>query len=106
ILISVDTLRADHLGTYGYAKPTSPNLDAFAREAQVFENALAQGSDTVNSCSSLLTGFFPHETKSTEVHALPLEVETLPEMLASHGYATVAVVSNYVLRSSQGFSQG
>ncbi len=106
ILISVDTLRADHLGIYGYSRPTSPNLDAFARDALVFENAIAHGSETVSTCSSLLTGFLPHETKAIEFHALPLELETLAEMLQQNGYMTVAVVSNYVLRSKQGFSQG
>ena len=106
ILISVDTLRADHLGSYGYSRPTSPNLDAFARDALVFENAIAHGSETLSTCSSLLTGFLPHETKVNEFHALPLELETLPEILQQNGYMTVAVVSNYVLRSKQGFSQG
>lgn len=106
ILISVDTLRADHLGTYGYFRPTSPNVDAFARDGLVFENAIAHASETTSSCGSLLTGFLPHETRAAELHALPLEVETLPEMLAREGYGTVAVVSNYVLRGNQGFSQG
>ena len=106
IMISVDTLRADHLGTYGYPAPTSPNLDAFADEALVFEHGVAHGAETISTVSSILTGFLPHETHAAELYALPLEVETLPEMLGQHGYDTVAVVSNYVLRSNQGFGQG
>lgn len=106
ILISVDTLRADHLGSYGYSRPTSPNLDAFASNALVFENAIAQGAETVSTCTSLLTGFLPHETRAVRYHSMPHELETLPEMLQKSGYTTLAVVSNFVLRSKQGFSQG
>jgi arylsulfatase len=106
ILISVDTLRADHLGCYGYAKPTSRHIDAFADEALLFENAISHGSMTVPTVASILTGFLPHETKAIEAQGLLQELETLPEMLLRHGYNTLAVVSNFVLRGKRGFSQG
>ncbi len=59
ILISIDTLRADHLGTYGYERDTSPHLDAFARRGVVFENALAPSSWTLPSHATMMTGLAP-----------------------------------------------
>jgi arylsulfatase A-like enzyme len=105
-LISVDTLRADRLGAYGYAKPTSPRLDAFARDAVRFSQAFAHSSETRFSVASLLSGFHPHETGVTDTAMLPEEVETLAEILRGHGFATAAVVSNYVLRGRRGWRQG
>jgi len=105
-LITIDTLRADHLGCYGYSKNTSPNIDQFADEALLFENCLSHASDTLLSFSSILTGFLPHETRSTEKFFLPVEVKTLAEILQEQGYKTMAVISNYVLRKKQGYDQG
>ena len=59
ILISIDTLRADHLGCYGYARPTSPHLDRFAAAGALFEHAVAESSWTMPSHASLLTGLLP-----------------------------------------------
>ena len=56
LLIVVDTLRADHLSAYGYERQTSPVLDALASEGVVFENAVAQGSWTLPSMVSMMTG--------------------------------------------------
>jgi arylsulfatase A-like enzyme len=106
ILIAVDTLRADRLGCYGYGEGTSPNIDRFAADALVFENALSHGSDTLLSCAALVSGYLPHETRIIGRDDLPLEVPTLAETLQSQGYETAAVISNYVLRDGQGFEQG
>lgn len=106
ILITIDTLRADHLGCYGYSKNTSPNIDQFAEEALLFENCLSHASDTLLSFSSILTGFLPHETKSTEKFFLPVGVKTLAEILQEEGYKTTAVISNYILQKKQGYDQG
>jgi arylsulfatase len=106
VLVSIDTLRADHLGVYGYARATSPHVDAFARDAVRFENAYAHSSVTRFSVASLLTGFLPHETGVTEGDHLPDEVQTMAELLRARGFATAAVVSNYVLRAKRGFDQG
>ena len=106
ILITVDTLRPDHLGCYGYSRDTSPAIDHFAKEAMLFENCLSHAPVTSSSCASLLSGFLPHETKVFENAPLPLEVTTLPEILQQHGYKTAAVVSNYVLRKTRGWEQG
>ena len=106
ILISVDTLRSDHLGCYGYSKNTSPAIDQFAKEAMLFENCLSHAPVTGSSCASIMSGFLPHETKVFENGPLPVEVTTLPEILQKQGYKTVAVVSNYVLRRKRGWEQG
>jgi len=105
-LITVDTLRADHLGCYGYKKDTSPYIDKFAQEALLFENCLSHAPETRMSFASILSGFYPHETKITPSAPLPSEVETLPQILKKQGYKTVAVISNYVLRKNQGYEQG
>jgi arylsulfatase len=106
ILISVDTLRADHLGCYGYSRNTSPHIDHFAEDALLFETCLSHAPVTSSSCASILSGFLPHETKVFKNRPLPAEVETLPEILQQQGYKTIAVVSNYVLRKKKGWGQG
>jgi arylsulfatase len=108
ILITVDTLRADHLGCYGYTKNTSPNIDRFASDAALFKHCFAHAPLTGPSCACILSGFLPHETKVFENIRLPNELETLPEILQQVGYTTVGVVSNYVLRGHGGksWSQG
>ena len=100
ILISCDTLRADHLGVYGYDRPTSPRLDAFARECVVFEEAYSCAPMTQPAVSSLLTGRLPSEVGTTpgNIDVMPAEVTTLAERLSGQGLATAAVVSNFVLR--------
>jgi arylsulfatase A-like enzyme len=106
ILIVVDTLRADHLGCYGYSRETSPGIDAFAADAMLFERGFSHAADTRYACASLLSGFLPHETGVLEDTALSDDIDTLPEMLRGAGYATAAVISNYVLRAGRGYEQG
>jgi arylsulfatase len=107
ILITVDTLRADHLGAYGYQRATSPHVDAFARESLLFRRAYSQSSETNPSLSSLMTSYYPHETKVLRIfHQLPPGVLTLAEILKAEGYRTGAVVSNFTLRHGAGFEQG
>jgi len=106
LLISIDTLRPDHLSCYGYSRNTSPNIDRFAEDALLFENCLSHAPITSSSCASMLSGFLPHETKVFENLPLPAGVEVFPEILQRVGYKTVAVVSNYVLRKKTGWSRG
>lgn len=105
-LITVDTLRADHLRCYGYSRDTSPNIDTFAQDALLFENCLSHAPATRCSFASMLSGFLPHETRTLKHNTVPREVDTLPEILRRQGYKTAAVVSNYVLRRKRGFEQG
>lgn len=106
ILIVVDTLRADHLGSYGYGRDTSPNIDALAAESLLFENALSHAADTRFAMASLLSGFLVHETGVLESVVLSDGLELLPERLSAEGYATAAVISNWVLRSGRRYEQG
>ncbi|MFQ5720585.1 MAG: sulfatase-like hydrolase/transferase, partial [Acidobacteriota bacterium] len=59
VLISVDTLRPDHLGAYGYRRPTSPHIDSLARRGMVFDNAVSTAPWTLPAHISLLTGRYP-----------------------------------------------
>ena len=107
ILISVDTLRADHVGTYGYLKPTTPNIDKFANQAYVFENAYASSPWTLPSHTSMLTGFYPqkfHAELPTDI--LPENALTIAEILSENGYKTVAFSTGAFITRNQGFAQG
>ncbi len=107
ILITVDTLRADHLGAYGYARNTSPNIDRFAKEATLFRYAFSHAPTTNPSLSSLMTSHYPHETKVlSNRYRLPPGAVTLAEILKANGYRTGAVVSNASLQRGSGFEQG
>ncbi len=100
ILITCDTLRADHLGVYGCTRPTSPLVDAFAADATVFESAWSTAPMTCPAIASLLSGRLPEEIGMSPGNRalLPPEVVTLPEILSREGIATAAVVSNWMLR--------
>jgi len=106
LLVTVDTLRADHLGCYGYAQDTSPFIDKFARESMVYENCSSQAPVTGSSFASILSGYLPHETMVYENLPLPGEVETIEKTLQRHGYQTGAVVSNFNLRREVGWAEG
>src|SRR5262245_37268872 len=108
ILFTVDTLRADHLGFDGYDRPTSPNLDALARESTVFENAVTPRSKTTPAVASLMTGLLPHRHGVRSLYQ-PLEEgrATLALLLEEAGYETAAFVSNFVLkRDFSGLGRG
>jgi arylsulfatase A-like enzyme len=98
IFISLDTVRADHLGCYGYRRGTSPNLDRFAREAALYENAICVQPTTNPSHVSMFTGLYPaqHGVVSNFV-PLRAKVSTLPRLLAAHGYENAAVIGGFPL---------
>ena len=108
ILISLDTLRPDHLGCYGYSKPTSPNLDAFCEESVVYEQVIAQAPSTLPSHASMFTSLLPHHHgASWEAKTrLPEGVLTLAEVLESAGYATAALAGGGQMDSVFGLDQG
>jgi arylsulfatase A-like enzyme len=108
ILISIDTLRADHLGCYGYPRPTSPHLDAFSRDAVLFRQAIAPAPSTLISHASILTSLIPpHHTASISNNlALPTELITLAEVLRTHGYATASFNGGIQLDAAWGLDQG
>jgi arylsulfatase A-like enzyme len=99
MLISIDTLRADHLGCYGYDRPTSPAIDAMAKAGVVFDDASATSPWTLPSHGSLLTGLYPrrHGAFLSE-RALADGVVLLAAWLKTHGFRTAAVVNTLWLK--------
>lgn len=107
IVVDLDTLRADHLGCYGYARDTSPHIDDFATGAARFEWAFSQGPNTPPSQSSILTGLYPtSHGRILDRQTIAPEVETLAESLSAAGYATAAYVDGGLMASGFGLEQG
>jgi arylsulfatase A-like enzyme len=107
VIFLVDMLRPDHLGTYGYPKRTSPNLDRLANRGIVFERAYSAAPSTFPSTVSLLTGLFAAEhgagERRVDAHTRKITFPAdpsawLPPLFARHGYATVAFHSHPYLR--------
>jgi len=107
VLISIDSLRPDHLGLYGYPRPTSPELDRIAADAIVFERAWSTTTWTLPSHLSMLTGLVPsaHGVRG-HGNRLPATASLLPELLAPAGYRSAAVVSGPFLSARFGYDQG
>ncbi|MCX5792953.1 MAG: sulfatase-like hydrolase/transferase [Elusimicrobia bacterium] len=106
-MISLDTLRADHLGCYGYNRNTTPNLDKLAKDGILFRQAVAQASYTLPSTISIFTG------QHALTHGVPLKtmklqpsVTTLAEVLQQHGYQTAAFTGSMHSASPLGLDQG
>jgi arylsulfatase A-like enzyme len=108
ILISLDTVRADHLGIYGYDLPTSPALDRFAASAVVFDDAVAQASATLASHASILTSRIPrhHGASFANRHGLGAGVPTLAGLLRDAGYRTAAFTGGGQLDRRFGLDRG
>lgn len=107
ILISIDALRADHLGCYGYPKPTSPCIDAFASRNVTFEHACSPQPWTLTSHLSMRTSLYPDTHDVHEGVTLSHKWQTLAEILKKHGYATGAFVTNsHWLNGTYGHSRG
>jgi arylsulfatase A-like enzyme len=106
ILVSIDTLRADHLGAYGAKTPT-PNLDRFAAEGVLFENVVAPYPSTTASHMSMLTGLYPDvHGILAPVGQLSEDVLTLAELFATNGYQTAAVTEDGMVAAKAGFARG
>jgi len=107
LLISIDTLRADHLEVYGYERETAPSLTRLAREGALFENAYSQSSATVPTHASLFTGRFPFQHGAYHVGLAVADDEaTLAEIFSRAGYRTFAAASSVRFRGKTGFEQG
>ncbi len=103
----VDTLRADHLGVYGYTRPTSPHLDDFAKSSIVFENNWAQAPWTRPSIASVVTGQYPWvDGVNGRDDAIPAQEELISEALRGVGYRTFGVSTNGNAGPEFGFDQG
>lgn len=108
ILISIDTLRSDHLPVYGYRGVATPNIDTFRADAILFERAYSHVPLTLPSHTTMFTGSLPavNGVRDNLGFRLARNVPTLPELLKKNGYATGAAVSAFVLRRETGISRG
>ena len=107
IFLLIDTLRADHLGIYGYERPTSPTIDEIARFGIRFERVRAQSSWTKASMASLWTANYPATTGVIRYnHALAAEVRTPAEILRDAGFVTAGIFRNGWVAANFGFAQG
>src|SRR6185436_12057133 len=105
VLISIDTLRSDHLPAYGYKGVETPAIDALRQDAILFERAYSHTPLTLPSHTSLLTGVLPthHGVRDNLGYKLdPARQPVLPKLLKEAGYATGGAVSAYVLRGETG----
>jgi arylsulfatase A-like enzyme len=102
IFILVDTLRADHLGAYGYGRKTSPTIDAFAAKSVFFRDARSQAPCTFPSVNSILTSRYPASFlgQPGQAMGIPERIPSLAEILRGRGYRTVAVSSSAVVRNT------
>lgn len=101
VLVLVDTLRADHLESYGYPRPTSPALRAFDRTAFRFENAVSQAGCTFPSVNSLLTSRYPAVFFEPGLdRGIPEGIPPLAEILDAEGYTTLAVSASSIVRAT------
>jgi len=112
ILILVDTLRADHLGCYGYDRETSPRIDQAAAEGVLFQRLYSVCSWTDPTIVSLFTGRYPQAVWQPLRHreaikqTVPTEIDTLAEILQTGGFSTLAVVDHPGISTKRNFSQG
>jgi arylsulfatase A-like enzyme len=108
VLVTMDTVRADHTSVHGYAKDTTPALAALAKRGVVFEHAYATASDTQRALAPLVTGrrLSQSARDRREWPTLYSDNDTLAERLHRSGYATAAVTSFTWLSDERGFAQG
>ncbi|MCD6404528.1 MAG: sulfatase [Planctomycetes bacterium] len=112
LMFIIDTLRADHLGCYGYARRTSstgtsisPTIDRLAREGILFENTVSQASYTTVSMASMFTGLYPCNNGVLNMNSV-IQPPTLTERLKAAGYATFGISANPFLSKPFGFAKG
>jgi len=108
LLITIDTLRADHLGCYGYQKAQTPTIDALARQGIMFRQAFTPVPLTLPAHASIMTGLYPpvHGLRDNGYFILNDSYKTLAEIFKEKGYTTGAVVASFVLNSRFGLAQG
>jgi arylsulfatase A-like enzyme len=107
LFVCIDTLRADRLGCYGYARKTSPNLDRLAARGVRFERAYATAPWTLPATTSLMTGLLPELHRATNFSSpVSPDAELLAQRLAAAGYETAAFVGNYFVQPIFGLARG
>lgn len=109
VLISFDTVRADHLGSYGYERDITPNVDALAARSAVFERAISQAPWTLPAHGSMLSGLYPSRlgvTRYPATRVLSDQYTTLPEVFHTAGYATAGFTGGGFVSDHYGFDRG
>ncbi|MCC6152849.1 MAG: sulfatase, partial [Candidatus Hydrogenedentes bacterium] len=107
ILVSCDTLRADHLSCYGYFRETTPNLDALAKDGVLYENAISVETWTLPSHASMMTGLYPKHHGATPDANIAESTVTLAEAMRDNGYVSGAYIGfTFWLYPWRGFSHG
>jgi len=107
LLVSIDTVRRDHVGAYGYARPTTPRFDALARAGVLFDDAVSTSSWTLPAHLSMLTGVDPGRHGGVDMrHGFNRSVPTVPALLRAAGFATRAVTSHLYVSSVYGVDDG
>ena len=107
LFICVDTLRPDHLGYEGYARETSPAIDALAAESVRFKTCYSVSGWTLPSMATIMTGAYPKDHLATDFHwSMSPELPTLAGVLRKAGYDTRAYVSHVFLKPIYGFGDG
>ncbi|MCI0412002.1 tetratricopeptide repeat protein [bacterium] len=108
VLITIDTLRADRVGCYGYTKAETPAMDRLAKEGILFKNAISHVPLTRPSHTSMFTGLYPfeHNVHDNVAPSLDPKIPVLAELLRNNGYATGAFVASFVVNSQSGLQRG
>jgi arylsulfatase A-like enzyme len=108
VIVTLDTTRADHLPTYGFASIETPAIDRLAREGVVFEQAMSVAPLTLTAHSSLFTGLYPphHGVRDNGDGPLAADKTTLAEVLHARGFRTGAFVGSTVLSADRGLARG
>jgi glucan phosphoethanolaminetransferase (alkaline phosphatase superfamily) len=108
ILISIDTLRADHLGCYNYERNTSPAIDEFRGDAVLFRRCMSQSTSTLASRASMLTSLIPshHGAYFTRSRPLPDNLQTMAEFLRQKNYRTISFNDGGQIAAKFGMDQG
>lgn len=106
LLVSIDCLRADHVGAYGYHRATTPNIDSLAADGSTFMVAVSTSSWTLPTHFSMLTGLSPSFHGVTQQRKLSPDIPYLPELLSQAGYQVDGVASWYFLSQHFGFDRG
>jgi arylsulfatase A-like enzyme len=107
VLVSIDTLRADHLGCYGYERPTSPFIDGLAGAGLRWEHARAPSPWTLPSHVTMLSGLLPHHHGAVEDDiGIPAELALLPEAMQAQGFATAGFTATLFVSRKYGFERG
>jgi arylsulfatase A-like enzyme len=107
LLVTIDTLRADHMGVYGYRRSTSPRMDALARRGVVFDEAYTYWPKTRGSFVGIMTGRLASQTGYGKAHPMLLDFNpTLASVLKEAGYETAATVDNPNVASALGYARG